>query len=694
MKLSLKIPLYFGIIIIVISVSIGFSIIYTSSRILRNTLNEAMHAETNANSDIVSSQLGRQLDVLAEVAARVRVRSMDWEVIRPGLVPDVRRLDALDMALATPDGNAVYVIDDASIQIADRDYFKKALAGEKAIEIVVSRISGNVVAMFAVPIFRDDTPRAPVVGVLLARKDGLNTLSQQMTSLYSGMRTGRYFVTNELGTIIGHPNTELVRQQFNPITGVADDPSLRTLADTVSAALNDKFGFSDYYYNGEHRVGYYTSIKDYPWILFCSMDLKEFDDEIAKILASAGVALILMVAGITIAFFIGRSIAKPIHDVAVTLKDIALGEGDLTHEIFVKSKDEIGDLAKYFNETLRKIKILVVNIRKEADMLAVTGDNLASNMNQTAAAVNQITSNIQGVKNRIMNQSASVSETHATMEQVTVNIGKLNNHVEHQNTNISQASSAIEEMVANTRSVTETLIKNAGNVKSLLGASEVGRKGLNDVALDIKEISRQSEGLLEINAMMQSIASQTNLLSMNAAIEAAHAGEAGKGFAVVADEIRKLAESSSKQSKTISEVLKKIKGSIDKITLETQNVLDKFEAIDSSVKIVAEQEENIRHAMEEQEVGSKQILEGVSNINVITGDVKGSSQEMLEGSTEVIRESENLERITHEITSGMNEMAIGADEINVAVHHVNDITAENRQNIELLIKEVSRFKVE
>ena len=201
------------------------------------------------------------------------------------------------------------------------------------------------------------------------------------------------------------------------------------------------------------------------------------------------------------------------------------------------------------------------------------------------------------------------------MEQITVTIDKLKGHVDNQSASVSQSSSAIEEMLANIQSVTQTLVKNAGNVKELIESSEVGRSGLRGVAEDIQEIARESEGLLEINAVMENIASQTNLLSMNAAIEAAHAGEAGKGFAVVADEIRKLAENSGEQSKTISSVLKKIKDAIDKITKSTESVLSKFEAIDGGVRTVSDQEENIRNAMEEQGEGSKQILEAVERLN-------------------------------------------------------------------------------
>jgi methyl-accepting chemotaxis protein len=217
---------------------------------------------------------------------------------------------------------------------------------------------------------------------------------------------------------------------------------------------------------------------------------------------------------------------------------------------------------------------------------------------------------------------------------------------------------------------------------------------LQEVAGDIQEIARESEGLLEINAVMENIASQTNLLSMNAAIEAAHAGEAGKGFAVVADEIRKLAESSSEQSKTIGTVLKKIAESIKKITTSTDTVLKRFEAIDTSVKTVSLQEENIRNAMEEQNEGSKQLLQSAGGLEEATRSVKSGSEEMLVGSKEVMHESQNLEKITQEITGGMNEMASGAEQVNIAVHNVNEISTKNREAIDFLKKEVSRFKVD
>jgi methyl-accepting chemotaxis protein len=406
------------------------------------------------------------------------------------------------------------------------------------------------------------------------------------------------------------------------------------------------------------------------------------------------VAGISLLAGILLVMFFIRRIFTPLDKINRILKEISEGEGDLTCIITVHSDNEIGNLAHFFNLTLEKIKRLVITIKQQTAMLSDIGNDLSGKMNETAAAINQITGNVQIIEGRIINQSASITETNATMEQVVTNIKKLDNHVENQSSHISQASSAIEEMAANISSVTETLVRNSGNVNTLMDASDIGRTGLQEVASNIDEIARESAGLLEINSVMENIASQTNLLSMNAAIEAAHAGELGKGFAVVASEIRKLAESSSRQSNTISTVLKKIKNSIDRITNSTENVLGKFEAIDSNVKIVAEQEETIRNAMKEQDIGSKQILDVISNINEITNHVNNSSDEMLEGSKEVINESGNLGKATKEITSGINEMALGAREINVAVKHVKEISAKNQMNIDILLKEVSRFKVD
>ncbi|GHU48142.1 methyl-accepting chemotaxis protein [Spirochaetia bacterium] len=432
-----------------------------------------------------------------------------------------------------------------------------------------------------------------------------------------------------------------------------------------------------------------------PWSIMIGISEKVILADINRLRNfTIGLGVCFALGSACIIFIITGNVVKPLIHVAATLENISQGEGDLTKTIAVSGNDEVADLAKYFNLTLNKIRALVLIIKQQSMALLNIGTDLSSHMAQTAASINQITGTIGTIKDRVINQSASVIETNSTMEQIVVNIGKLNGHVENQTGSVSKSSSAIEQMIANIQSVTNTLVKNANSIKELTDSSEIGRTGLQDVSTDIQEIARESEGLLEINAVMENIASQTNLLSMNAAIEAAHAGEAGKGFAVVADEIRKLSESSGEQSKTISTVLKKIKGSIDKITKSTDNVLNKFEVIDNGVKTVSDQSENIRNAMEEQSVRSQQILEVLGQLNGITQQVKDGSEEMLGGSREIITEVKNLTQLTNEITNGMNEIAAGAGEINIAVNEVNSLSGDNKENIDTLVKEVSLFKVE
>ena len=512
---------------------------------------------------------------------------------------------------------------------------------------------------------------------------GADVLLDDLVNIVSSHRItqdGKTFIIGSDGIYLIHTDPSYILNK-NFFEGEGKDLGLSLSTDVELKVIGDTYWAS-----------VKIKVEGLDWYIISTGSTAEFYTNFWQFIRVSIISvLITALAATIISFWFSRILTRPIIRLFGILNSMATG--DFTMKIEAKGKDEISQMIHMLNDTQDGIKNMIINIRDKSKILSDIGNNLASSMNQTAAAVNEITANIQNIKTRVINQSASVTETNSTMEQVVGNISKLNAHIEDQSTQIAQASSAIEQMVANIRSVTETLIKNETNVNSLSEASEVGRSGLSDVASDIQEIARESEGLLEINAVMENIASQTNLLSMNAAIEAAHAGEAGRGFAVVAAEIRKLAESASTQSKTTAVVLKKIKTSIDKITNSTDNVLNKFEAIDSNVRIVSGQEGLIRNAMEEQGAGSKQLLEGVSNVNDITRSVRSGSVEMHQGAKEVVTESKNLEHLTQEITLGMNEMATGSEQINLAVNQVNDMSSKTRETIEQLIKEVSKFKV-
>jgi methyl-accepting chemotaxis protein len=404
------------------------------------------------------------------------------------------------------------------------------------------------------------------------------------------------------------------------------------------------------------------------------------------------IAVSVIAVSVIVSVSVYISITNPIRSTIRTLKDI--GEGDLTKRLAFTGANELGNMALYFNATLEKIQTLIETIKAESLGLSRIGGDLAANMDRTGSDIQEITRHLQGMKQRAADQSAGVTQAIKIMARITGSIAALNTEAEKQSRGVARSSAAIEQMFASIRSVTNTLVQNGANVSALMEASNVGRAGLREVAEEIQEIARESEGLLEINKVMQNISSQTNLLSMNAAIEAAHAGDAGRGFAVVADEIRKLAESAGKQSQTISAVLKKIHGSIGKISRSTDNVLTKFEAIDEGVRTVSDQEEHIRAAMEEQGDGSRQILETIEELAKVSQEVKRGADDMQAGSQEVIQQGRSLESATKEIAEGMNEIAWSAEHINLAVGEVQNITARNGESSNALVTAVSKFKVD
>jgi methyl-accepting chemotaxis protein len=499
---------------------------------------------------------------------------------------------------------------------------------------------------------------------------------------------GRLAVYTPGGIIAGHYDTARLGEEFRRADldilgpeGVA----------AVEASFRSGEGTALTYRGNAIAVYPFTTLGSPTWAMVSFVPLSVVLSPVQSLMrfslifvAGAGIVAALIIS------LISNRFAKRIVRVGEVVRTIA--QGDFTPRLTVRARDEIGSMGADFNETLKKVSGMILSIKDHAQRLLEIGTELSANMANTAAYTEEISSATGSVTQQAGRQGEKVTQTIATMNGIINSIEELNQHIETQAQSINQSSAAIEQMLASIASVTQTLIQNDDNVKSLAAASDTGRAGLQEVSADIQEIARESEGLLEITAVMDNIASQTNLLSMNAAIEAAHAGETGKGFAVVADEIRKLAESSGEQSKTIATVLKKIKDSIDRISRSTDGVINRFEAIDQNVKTVSTQEEHIRSSMEEQGTGSKQILEYISHLNEITRIIKDDYEQMRARSGDVIEESRNLEQLTREILENMSSMSGKADQISAAARRVNDLSGENKRHIDVLAGEIDQFK--
>ena len=281
----------------------------------------------------------------------------------------------------------------------------------------------------------------------------------------------------------------------------------------------------------------------------------------------------------------------------------------------------------------------------------------------------------------------------ATIEEIVRTIKQLNGSIEIQAASVSRSSSSVEEMVANIASIGHTLEKNDDVIKTLTAATGEGKAALATANTVTQKIAEDSGSLMEASNVIQHIASKTNLLAMNAAIEASHAGETGKGFAVVAGEIRKLAENSAMQAKTITTTLQALSGEIDTLSSSSQMVDEKFNIIFTLTQQVKEMSAHLTESTREQEHGSKEVLAAIKTINMVTTEVRAGSDEMLKGGQGMSMEMQKLDDLTHVITMSMNEMAAGVIQINNAVQEVNELTQKNKRSIASLADEVGKFKL-
>ncbi|PKL08385.1 MAG: hypothetical protein CVV51_09220 [Spirochaetae bacterium HGW-Spirochaetae-7] len=386
------------------------------------------------------------------------------------------------------------------------------------------------------------------------------------------------------------------------------------------------------------------------------------------------------------------NIFKRLRVVSAGMESVSSGDADLTRVLESAIKDELGELAGFFNVFVGMLRGLLVRVKAEVGSLKEGMIRLSSNTEETAGAVRQITANIESLKLQAISQSSSVTQSSASTEQIARNIIKLYKLIEKQSDGVTTSSSSIEEMVANIQSVTANIERMGGYYEKLLGKSEAGRGAIETVVTQVREIDAQSENLQEANSLIAGIAAQTNLLAMNAAIEAAHAGEAGMGFAVVADEIRKLAENAAGQSKTISRSIKGIRDVIDAVVTSSGLSAKTFDEILEQIRILSRLEEEIKYAMQEQSTGSAQILDSLANINEVTAEVRQSAEEMQNDSNEVLLEMRRLLQLASELENGMTEMAAGADEIQRAAHDTNELTVAASRSVNSVAAETDQFK--
>jgi methyl-accepting chemotaxis protein len=388
--------------------------------------------------------------------------------------------------------------------------------------------------------------------------------------------------------------------------------------------------------------------------------------DIALTLAALAVSLVL-------AWALTRSLALPLRRAAQLAAQLA--DGDLTVRFdprIAGRKDEVGALARALDNLGQSLAGHLATIRRVGEAI----DQSALALDGRSAAATEAGGRIAGAAREgndlAVRQSEGVEETAAAVQQILTTIERLDELVADQAAHVAQTSSSLEEMASNTRSIATSTGRLGTAFDALQSTSDTGQGRLFEMIEKIGVIAAQSDSLEEANEAIQGIASQTSLLSMNAAIEAAHAGDAGKGFAVVADEIRKLSELAAAQSRDIAREIQEIRTLIREVSLGSDGSREAFEAILGHIGTLGAVQAEIRAAMAEQETGTHEILQATTKVKGITAEVRDGSARILEAGRAITREMDRILASTQGLRDGIGVILDQTQGVTASAEGVRD----------------------
>ena len=408
------------------------------------------------------------------------------------------------------------------------------------------------------------------------------------------------------------------------------------------------------------------------------------------------VGLVLLLLSAVALICIKLFIMKPLTKTSIAFEDLNGNSGiaDMTSRIEVKRNNEIGIMASSINTFISTMQSILNQIKATSNSLYQVGADLASSSQASANDTSKIMDTIQNVKISVQNQTNALSTVQRELQQNIIGIQKLDGLIENQNNDISSSSAAIEQMIGNIDTVSNSIGQMSEEYKTLILLTDECRKMQAFVSEQVNQMAEQSQLLADANTTISQISEQTNLLAMNAAIEAAHAGEAGKGFSVVADEIRKLAEDSSAQSAAIESELTTITESINKVVENSELSVKSFAQIAEKITSTDGLVQDIENAMNTQQGVSKQVLEALSQIKDSSSEVSYTSKNMYTGLKNVTDAAENLNTIAVDVTNNMQNIIVNAEGINDTALEVSNIANQTKGKIDVMDQLISKFKLQ
>ena len=608
--------------------------------------------------------------------------------------------------MATIDSTGILLGRDVQIgegfDVRGRDYYQGALQNPGRAFISQPRVSAEQtvepkIVITAARAILDDNGRKAGIVALNYSFDPIIAIIRELMSAYSVGITlydteGEYLLWNEFpeGPYFYNPDDTI------PLDQLAADLGYKP--DSVPELISNLTGQEEYFFRGNTSEGpamiQSIHIPDTRWAILVTYPL-------AAVYSSATASILPPLVAFLIAFLLSqiimyvmtlRTMIRPIIGIGQNLKNLAEADADLTVAIPRTTNDEIGDVAVSFNIFVDKLRSLMNEVKIAIDGTESIGHRVSSSAEESSTAVEEISANLDSISSQIEVLDNSINDTVTAIEQVTQNIGAMDDQIVNQSAMVEESTAAITEMIASLENVNIVSQNKRSTTQALSEVASEGKSRIEETARTFKSVVDHIRQIQEMAATIDDIASQTNLLSMNAAIEAAHAGDSGRGFAVVAEEIRKLADSAGRSSQSITQTIKNITSSVAETEKNVGDTSAAFEKIAREVVDTVNAFTEIEHSVSELNTGGRQILESTNQINEVTVSIKNGSGEIKTGTSVMLNSSARIREVSERVTSGMNESTSGVQEIVGTMQLLVQVSQDLRTIVQKLKDDFGQFK--